>query len=102
MHIEVPSSGYLMNKLMNFFYRITGNNYVTNLCPMHVPFHLYEFSYKSFSNLSEKLKYKIVKHEYFSGEILFGIRLLHPVLKTLMNWTNSGMQLTVWIKKINN
>ena len=64
IHVEVPSSKWLIPKLVNAFYRLTGTNYVTNLSPMHVPFHLYEFDLKSFSLLREKVKYKIERYKY--------------------------------------
>ena len=54
IHVEVPSSKWLISKLINLYYRIAGTNYVTNLSPMHVPFHLYEFDLKSFSLLGEE------------------------------------------------
>jgi 2-polyprenyl-3-methyl-5-hydroxy-6-metoxy-1,4-benzoquinol methylase len=40
MHIEVPSSSYLMSTLVRWFYRLAGSDYVINTCPMHAPFHL--------------------------------------------------------------
>jgi 2-polyprenyl-3-methyl-5-hydroxy-6-metoxy-1,4-benzoquinol methylase len=55
IHIEVPSSKYLASKMVNFYYRLIGTNYVSNLSPMHVPFHLYEFGYDSFKALSTKI-----------------------------------------------
>ena len=33
-----------------------GTNYVTNISPMHSPFHLYEFGLKSFEELGKKIK----------------------------------------------
>jgi len=44
MHIEVPSSDWLIARLLNFYYKIRGLDYVTNISPMHEPFHLYEFA----------------------------------------------------------
>jgi SAM-dependent methyltransferase len=99
IHIEVPSSKYLVHKLVNFYYRLIGTNYVTNLCPMHVPFHLYEFGYKSFGELSKTLGYQIAHHEYHAGEIPYPPKMLHGLLKTIMRWTNTGLQLTVWLTK---
>ena len=42
-----------------------GTNYVTNLSPMHVPYHLYEFDLKSFELNAKKLGYEIAHFEYF-------------------------------------
>jgi 2-polyprenyl-3-methyl-5-hydroxy-6-metoxy-1,4-benzoquinol methylase len=99
IHIEVPSSKYLATKLVNLFYRLTGTNYVSNLCPMHVPFHLYEFDYKSFESLSTRLGYEIKHHEYYVANTIILPVLIRPLIDKYMKWTNSGMQLTVWLSK---
>lgn len=99
IHIEVPSSNYLAAKLINLFYRLTGTNYVCNLSPMHVPFHLYEFNYKSFENLASRLGYKIMHHEYYVGNSVLLPKFLRPFLNKYMHWTNSGMQIAVWLSK---
>ena len=40
-----------------------GTNYVTNLNPMHVPYHLYEFDLKSFEVNAKKLGYESAHFE---------------------------------------
>lgn len=99
IQIEVPSSNHLIAKLLNTYYRVSGSNYVTNLSPMHTPFHLYEFGYKSFVELSKKLHYTIIKHDYQVCSIYHVPKVLHPIFKSIMKRTNSGMQLTVWLTK---
>jgi len=98
IHIEVPSSRHFIAKIYNTYYRLKGTNYVTHLSPMHVPFHLYEFTLKSFQELSKKLKYKIVAHEYNVCEIMHIPKLFHPLLRKYMKWTKTGMQLTVYLE----
>lgn len=100
IHIEVPSSRHLIAKIFNTYYRLAGTNYVTSLSPMHSPFHLYEFGYNSFSELSHKLGYKISFHEYYICDIYHIPRFLHWPLRKIMKWTNTGMQLTVWLTKL--
>jgi 2-polyprenyl-3-methyl-5-hydroxy-6-metoxy-1,4-benzoquinol methylase len=97
--IEVPSSKYLMQRLVNIYYRLTGTNYVSNISPMHQPFHLYEFSLTSFEKLAERVNYRIVHHQYHPAEILYPPRFLQGLYKKLMKWTDTGMQLEVWLKK---
>lgn len=99
IQIEVPSSNHLIAKFLNTYYRVSGTNYVTNLSPMHSPFHLYEFGYKSFVELSKKLNYKIIKHDYQVCNIYHVPKFLHPIFRGIMKRTNSGMQLTVWLTK---
>ena len=99
IHIEVPSSKHFFATLVNAYNRLRGTNYVTNLSPMHDPFHYYEFSEKSFEELGKKLHYKIVKREYYVCDIMFFPKIFHGLLHWYMKKTNTGMQLTVWLKK---
>ncbi len=101
IHIEVPSSKWLISKYMNAYFRIRGTSYVTNLSPMHVPFHLYEFDLKSFQVLGNRIGYSIDHYEYSVCEIYFIPRFLHPLLRWYMKKTNTGMQLTVYLRKNN-
>ena len=100
IQIEVPSSKWLLPKYMNFYFKMIRTNYVTNLSPMHSPFHLYEFDVKSFQVLYEKLNFSIVKNRYSVGSIYFFPKFLHSMLRWYMKKTNKGMQLTVYLKKL--
>lgn len=97
--IEVPSSKYLMQRLVNIFYRLTGTTFVSNISPMHQPFHLYEFSLKSFEKLAGRVNYQIVHHKYHPAEVMYPPRFMSGLYKKIMKWTNTGMQLEVWLKK---
>ncbi len=99
IHIEVPSSDYLAQKIVNLFYRFTGSNYVCNISPMHSPFHLYEFTLKSFKELGKRLNYTIRFHQYYVGKTEVLPRFLVPFVNRYMKWTNKGMQLEVWLSK---
>ena len=99
IHLEVPSSAYLAAKIINFYYRLIGTNYVCNLSPMHNPFHLYEFGYKSFLKLSEELGITIRHHRYYVGTSLLLPKFIAPVIDRYMKWTNTGMQLECWLMK---
>ncbi|MFN2458534.1 MAG: class I SAM-dependent methyltransferase [Chitinophagaceae bacterium] len=99
IHIEVPSSRYLISRLINLYYKLRGTTFVSNISPMHPPFHLYEFDLKSFKELSKRLKYEIAYNYIFVGEILKLPSITHSSLKYVMKNTNSGMQLVVWLRK---
>ncbi|HTB51582.1 MAG TPA: class I SAM-dependent methyltransferase [Ferruginibacter sp.] len=99
IHIEIPSSNYLMSKIINFYYRIRGTNYVTNLSPMHSPFHLYEFDLESFKKLATSLNFEIAFFEYHVGGISFAPKVLHPLLRKYMKLTNTGLILSVYLRK---
>jgi len=99
IHIEVPSSKYIVQKLINIYYRVIATNYVSNISPMHDPYHLYEFGYKSFEELGKKIGYKIIFHEYYVCSERAFPKAFRSLLKQYMKWTNTGMQLTVWLSK---
>jgi len=61
IHIEVPHSNWLIGKLYNFYYKfICRTNYVTNLSPLHVPYHHFEFTLTSFQKNAALNGYSIV------------------------------------------
>ena len=99
IHIEVPSSKYLITKLFNLYYRIIGTNYVSNISPMHDPYHLYEFDLKSFQDNGKRLNYIIEDFEHSAASVYHIPKLFHPFLKWIMKSTNTSLQLTVWLRK---
>lgn len=99
IHIEVPSSKWLLPKFMNFYFNLIGTNYVTNLSPMHTPFHLHEFDIKSFNKVSEKLNFKVENYRYDVCSIYYFPKIFHRLLRSYMKATNKGMQLTVYLRK---
>lgn len=99
IHIEVPSSNYLITKIFNLYYKIIGTNYVSNISPMHEPFHIYEFDVRSFEKNGEILNYQIDYYNYDVASIYHIPKIFHPMLKWYMRMTKTGMQLTVWLKK---
>src|SRR6266498_2217366 len=79
IHIEVPSSEWFISKLINRYYRLRGTHFVTNISPMHEPFHLYEFSLKSFQMNAFRLRYEVAYYKHFVGEIPSIPRIFHPL-----------------------
>lgn len=98
IHIEVPSSKWLINRIINFSYKIRGLDYVGNISPMHIPYHLYEFDLKSFILNSKLNKYNVIHHQYFIAETYLP-KIFNPIIKPYMKLTNTGMQLVVWLQK---
>jgi hypothetical protein len=99
VQIEVPSSKHLIAKLIDMYYWMRGSSYVTHLSPMHSPFHLYEFGLNSFVELGKNLGFKIESYRYDIGQISFVPKMLHALLARYMNATDTGMQLTVYLRK---
>jgi SAM-dependent methyltransferase len=98
IHIEVPSSRWLVSRLVNLIYRWRGTDHVANISPMHEPFHLYEFDLRSFNAHARKNGYTVAFHEHYVCETYLP-KLLDPILKPWMQWTGTGMQLCVWLRK---
>ena len=98
IHVEVPSAKYFMSLVSNLYFRIRGTNYVTNLSPMHMPFHLYEFDLDSFRLLGEKLNFKVDHFHVDVNHIWNMPKILHPILHKWMEITKTGMQLTVYLR----
>lgn len=93
IQVEVPSSDWLMPRLINAFFRLRGTNYVTHISPMHPPFHLYEFTLRSFR------RFNVARHRYRVCTIPHVPRFLKPPLRWYMARTERGMQLTVYLRK---
>lgn len=99
IHAEVPSSNYLLHRLLNSYYRLIGTSFVANLSPMHSPYHLYEFTPQSFEALGKRLGFTLAEHSYHPASGRFVPRPLYPLFFLLMKATKTGMQLTVWLRK---
>jgi SAM-dependent methyltransferase len=98
MYVEVPSSAFLLTRLVRFYYRLTGTDYVINTSPMHPPYHLYEFGVESFRRNGNRAGYDVAFHEYFPCAAYVPSILIKP-LNAIMSMTNTGMQLAVWLRR---
>lgn len=98
IHIEVPSADWLTNKISNLVYFFQGLDYVANISPMHSPFHLYEFTRKSFVHHARLNEYDIAFSEIQVAST-FLPKILDFVVKPIMSATNTGMQLEIWLRK---
>lgn len=98
IHIEVPSSNWLVSRLANLYYRLIGTDYVANISPMHVPYHLYEFDLRSFQRNAEVSGYEIAAYDFFVCDT-FLPGWLDIVIVPLIKRTDTGMQLTIWLRK---
>ncbi len=91
VHAEVPSSDHRIARLINTYYRLLGSNFVTNISPMHPPFHLHEFTLRSFRENALLTGYTIAAHHYDVCSIHHLPRVLHPPLRLWMERTQTGM-----------
>ncbi|MGY6552430.1 MAG: class I SAM-dependent methyltransferase [Erythrobacter sp.] len=99
IQIEVPSSNWLIEKIVNAAYRTLGTNFVSNLSPMHSPYHLYAFTRRSFEKHGQRVGYTITE-SYVEVCTLYHVpKLMQPLLRKWMKVRDTGMQLTVWLRK---
>jgi SAM-dependent methyltransferase len=98
VHAEVPSARWLLGRSLNTWYRMTGQDFVTNTSPMHPPYHLYEFTLRSFEAAASSLSCRLDRHEVWRGDVV-GPRPLRSILGRLMDATGTGMQLAVWLRR---
>jgi ubiquinone/menaquinone biosynthesis C-methylase UbiE len=98
IHIEVPSSDWLINKIINLFYKLKLTDYVGNLSPMHEPYHLHEFGLDSFQLHAKHNNYDIAFYEYYVCRTYMP-KMFDYILKPYMKWTGTGMQLCIWLRK---
>ncbi len=98
IHVEVPSSDWLMARMLDLAYRMQGLDYTTHLSPMHSPFHLYEFTMACFERHAGRAGYEIASHRRFVGDTYVPARLRRPLAKA-MERSGTGMQLEVWLRR---
>ena len=99
IQLEVPSSKWLISRLVNLYFRMIGTTYVTNISPMHPPFHLFEFGLRSFELHGQLAGYEIAAHRFSVCSIIHFPRPMHPLLRWYMERSDTGMQLTVYLRK---
>ena len=97
VHIEVPSSQWLINRLVNLAYRLQGLDYCANISPMHVPYHLYEFTLESFRRHGQRAGYEVAEWTRYVADTLLPKPLARPAAR-VMEATGTGMQLAVWLR----
>jgi SAM-dependent methyltransferase len=100
VHAEIPSSDWLIPRFYNFFYRLIGSSFTSNLSPMHEPFHLFEFSLKSFEEFAGKNNFEIAFYYRTPGKVYYFPQFTHNIMKKIMIKTGTGMQLCVFMRKL--
>ena len=98
LSMEVPNSDWTVAKILNSVYRLQGLDYVANISPMHEPFHIYEFTKKSFETIESKLNVEIVFFENWLGDPLLP-GPMGSLVKRYMKLKKTGMQISVWFRK---
>jgi SAM-dependent methyltransferase len=97
--LEVPSSNWLIARLINRFFRLKGTAYVTHCSPMHSPFHLYEFGAKSFAANGARLGYRVEELTIEVGVDPTMPAALQRLLRPVMAATDTGMMLHAVLQK---
>jgi ubiquinone/menaquinone biosynthesis C-methylase UbiE len=98
-HIEVPSSRWLIEHIYHLALKAKGSELTSFLSPMHAPFHLYSFSLHSFTCAEVSLGFHVVSSQIDPCSIYYFPSALHPIVRRVMMATQTGMQLTVYLRK---
>jgi 2-polyprenyl-3-methyl-5-hydroxy-6-metoxy-1,4-benzoquinol methylase len=99
IYVEVPHSDYMLSRIYNTYFALMGTNYVTNLSPMHVPFHLFEFTLESFVKHGARSGYLVADHWIDVCTIRHIPKFLQPFLRWRMARNGTGLQLVVFLRK---
>lgn len=99
-YAEVPSPNWLIGRIINAYFKAIGTSFVTNLSPMHSPFHIHEFTHKTFETYGRTTGSSSVgAYEYEVCPIRHFPSPLHPLMRKLMARTDTGLQLHVWLRR---
>ena len=99
IHAEVPNSNWLIAQIADMIYRLRITHYTTHLSPLHSPFHLYEFTDRSLIALAKRLGLEIASLEFLVCSQPNIPSIAQPLLRRIMHRTNSGMQISVFLRK---
>jgi SAM-dependent methyltransferase len=99
--VEVPSSDYLLYRLVRRYYRLTGNDFVPDLSPMHRPYHLYQFTRESFLRHGLEAGYEVAAWDCYACQTFLPrwLGFASRPLQWLMQKTATGMELEVWLRR---
>jgi SAM-dependent methyltransferase len=100
VHIEVPSSRWLIETIYQGYLKLTGSQLCAYLSPMHSPFHLYSFSRKSFVVNKESMGFRLMESRVDPCTVYYFPAFMKPLISRFMGVTGTGMQLTVYLQKI--
>jgi len=96
IYIQVPSYAWLTTRIINVYYKITGNRFVASLSLMHPPFHLYEFSLRPFAYNGIINNYQLIQNEHAVCNTYLPAAF-NWLLKPLTEKTYAGMKLYLWV-----
>jgi len=100
-YAEIPSSNYLIARMINAYFKLIGTSFVTHLSPMHSPFHIHEFTHKTFEQYALRTKrFEVCSYWYEVCPVRHLPRMLHPLMHKIMEWTDTGLQLHVWLRRL--
>jgi SAM-dependent methyltransferase len=98
IYIGVPSSNSLNTLLINWMYKLRGLDYVSNISPMHPPFHIYEFTLNSFKKNSLLNNFTIEKVERVTYKTYLP-QFLDFIVRPFLNLTKTDMNIHIWLRK---
>lgn len=101
VYITVPNANWLISNLINSYFKLKLKPSVTNLSPMHPPYHLFEFSQKSFEEFCLAYgRLEIADIQTNVGKVMFFPKMTHKFLSKLMARTKTGAEIEIYLRKI--
>lgn len=98
--ISVPNGDWLLGRLLNLYHKLMFSRLVTNLSPMHPPYHLYEFTIESFNSYMRRSgKFKLDWYEYTAGEVPLLGSILNRSLRPILGYSKNGIDLSLVLRK---
>jgi SAM-dependent methyltransferase len=99
IHLEVPNARWLVSDIVDTYYRISGMKLTTRTSPLHSPYHLYEFTEKSFARLGERCGLEVASCRTFVSTVPHFPAAIKTLLRWAMSYSGRHMQLEVWLRK---
>jgi SAM-dependent methyltransferase len=98
VYIGVPSNRIFIQLLANLYYKLKGLDYVSNISPMHAPFHLYEFDLRSFKKNSVINNYSLEHFEFWTTQD-YVFKKSSSLIRKMIKLIKADMNLTIWLRK---
>ena len=100
MHLEVPSSNWLLEHAHHPGLKLRGLDFTSLPSPMHPPHHLSAFPRRCFELNQASLGFEILDSRIDPCAIYHVPRFLHSPLRQLMRRSDTGMQLTLFLRRL--
>jgi SAM-dependent methyltransferase len=100
MHLEIPSSNWLLEHAYHVALKLKGSDFTAFLSPMHPLYHLYSFTRRCFELNQQNFGFEVLQWRIDPCAVYHLPRFVHSPLQKLMQVSNTGMQLTLYLRRL--